>query len=138
MRLPTQFRLRSLLAAIAVVAVVFSLGVRSARFGGLAQYHRGQEQFCSTVAFLTGHCGTGDGTDDLVTLVEKPGGRWEVRPVSAEAERLLEELGRRRSERKRAYERLAGYHARRVRLYRRAVALPWLSVPAESPPPPPE
>jgi hypothetical protein len=138
MRLPTQFRLRSFLAALSGVAVVFSLGVRSAQFVGLAQYHRGQEQLCSAVALLTGHCGTGNGTDDLVTVVEKPGGGWEVRPVSTEAERLLEELGRRRSECKRAYERLADYHARRARLYHRAVALPWLSVPAESPPPLPE
>jgi hypothetical protein len=135
MRLPTQCHLRSLLAATVGVAVVFGLGVRSVRFGRLAEYHKGQEQFYSIVAFLTNHCGTGDGTADLLAVVEKPGGGLEVRAVSTEAERLLEELGRRRSERKRAYERLSSYHARRARLYRRAVALPWLSVPTESPPP---
>jgi hypothetical protein len=138
MRLPTRCRLRSLLAATAGVAVVFGLGVRSVRFGRLAEYHHGQEQFYSIAAFLTNHCGTGDGTADLLTVVEKPGGRLEVRAVSTEAERLLEELGRRQSDRKRAFERQAGYHARRARFYRRATARPWLSVPAESPPPHPE
>jgi hypothetical protein len=118
--------------------VLFGLGIRSARFGGLAEYHQGQEQFCSIVALVKGRCGTGDGTADLLTVVEGPGGGWEVRAVSTEAGRLLEELGRRRSDCKRAYERLAGYHARRARLYRRAASRPWLSVAAESPPPLPE
>ena len=138
MRLPTQCRLRSLLAATAGVAVVVGLGVRSGRFGRLAEYHQGQEQLYSLAALLANHCGTGDGTDDLVTFVEKPGGGWEIHPVWTEAERRLEQLGRRRSECKRAYERLAGYHARRARLYRHAAAFPWLSVPAESTPPLPE
>jgi hypothetical protein len=138
MRLPTRCRLRSLLAATAVVAVLLGLGVRSARFGGLAEYHQRQEQFSSFVALLQGRCGTGDGTADLLTVVEKPGRGWEVLAVSTEAGRLLEELGRRRSDCRRAYERLAGYHARRARLYRRAASRPWLSVTAESPPPLPE
>jgi hypothetical protein len=103
MRLSTQCRLRSLLTATAGVAVVFGLGVRSARFGGLAEYHQGQEQSCSLVALLANHCGTGDSTADLLTVVEKPGGGLEVRAVSTEAERLLEELGRRQPDRKRAY-----------------------------------
>ena len=137
MRLPTQCRLRSLLAATAGVAVVFGLGIRSARFGRIGEYHQGQEQFYSVVAYLAKPCGTGDGTADLLTVVEKPGGGLEVRAVSSEAVRLLEERGRRQSDRKRVYE-----HRRATtcgeRDYRRAAALPSAVGPSRAPPPLPE
>lgn len=74
MRVRTQYRLRSLLAAIAGVAVVLGLGVRWSRMSGLAHRHQQQEQIFSTLALLVSHCGYGDGTHDLLTVVKTPGG----------------------------------------------------------------
>jgi hypothetical protein len=111
---------------------------RSTHLHEQGQYHRDCELHYSVLAFLTGHRGTGDGTDELLKIEVKPSIGPIVRRISAEAEQILELRAGKTAARKRTLENLAAYHAQRARKFDRAVISPWLSVSLEPRSPEPE
>src|SRR5262245_37419449 len=106
MRRP-RFRLRSLMMAVAAVAVLTGLGVRADRLRQRARYHREQERYYGFLAFMMDYrCATMERTEELLAVEETPGGGLSIRPASPEAERLLEARARLVDERKKAFRRL--------------------------------
>jgi hypothetical protein len=123
---------------VAVLAVVMCLGVQSLRFRARSKYHDDLATSYAVRAFLLFECGSGDGTDELLTVERKPGGGAILRPVSSEAERMLNELANRKAVRKAAWQRLEAYHDRYARKFEGAVLRPWTIVTIDPPPPEPE
>jgi len=127
-----RVRIKTLMIAVAAVGLALGLEQRWARSQARAKYHSGQEMFYS---FLSKHRGWGTGVDeDLTTLVRSPDGLWELRPVSAEAEKILQERTARRAARIEWLERLAAYHGRLSREYAHCSTRPWIVVREDGPP----
>jgi hypothetical protein len=128
MKLP-HFHLRLLMVILAGLAVVMGLGIRSARLRERSQYHNRLATDYTVRAGLIIQCAGGDGTDEVLMTIElTPGGGATFRPVSPEAERILQVNEMKRAARQRAYEELAAYHTRCAHEFARAAWRPWLSV----------
>lgn len=124
-----RFRIKALMIAVTAVGLALGLQQHWARFQARAKYHSDREEFYSAVAFLSTHRDCGTGIDEtLTTLVRRPDGSWEVRPVSAEAEKILQERAAARAARAEQYERLAAYHGRLSREYAHSSTRPWIVV----------
>lgn len=108
------FRLRTLIIALAIVAVILWGMHRRERFLGIAAFHDGQEAWARQLAAEERR------SDAIAMTVEG----YCVRIPSPGAEaRETEFLG------------IAAYHAELVQKYRKAAAHPWASVAADPPEP---
>jgi hypothetical protein len=127
------FRVRSLMIAVAGIAIALGLGLRSVKLLERAKEHHRSELVHSAVAALGGRCGIGDDLDELLTFELTPAGAL-IRPKSPDAERALKLRAAQIAVRKREHEELSAYHARCARQLEHAAWRPWLSVFLAAPP----
>jgi hypothetical protein len=116
---PPRFRLRTLLVAVAVAAVMLGVIVPMvrlrARYSERAAGHGGSAQFYLEHARAAdqGHGGC-----------MKIGARGSIQEIKAAYRRVAPK-----------YRRIADYHSLMARKYERASRYPWLPVPPDPPPP---
>jgi hypothetical protein len=112
-----RFRIRSLLIAAAVIAIVLGLRFhsRAMQLREHAKKHRQLELLHSALGDVLGRCGCGGNLDELLTIEITPAGA-DVRPKSECARRILELRKAELAARKQEHRRISAYHARCARL----------------------